>query len=207
MQKSSRSTRALRGTAVAFFATFVSLGSHVFAGGAVPELLNVVLPLSLSVMLCILLSGRRFSIWRLAIMVGFSQVLFHLMFSMGSGHSSISAVGQGAHAHHQTSLAVDLSSSATSTLATHGDDSMVLAHLLAGIATIFVLRRSEQLLIVLSDFVQLFSWKLLWHLVSFGYRPVCPQPVPVERTESISHFEGVYSTCVIRRGPPVLAAV
>ncbi|MNW46380.1 hypothetical protein D3C74_236730 [compost metagenome] len=207
MRKSSRSTRALRGTAAALFATFVSLTSHVLAGGAVPEVLNVALPLSLSVLVCMLLSGKRFTLKRLAGMVGFSQVIFHLLFSMGAENSSISTAEQALHAHHGMSMTVDVATSTNVAAMSHGDNTMLLAHLMAGLATVLVLHRSEQLLIVASDIVDLFTWKLLWRLIKFVYQPVLPQSVPTELREIPAYTVAVYATSIIRRGPPAQTTV
>lgn len=202
MQKSSRSTRALRGTAAAFFATFVSLASHVLAGGAVPDILNIALPLSLSILICMLLSGKRFTLWRLSSMIGFSQVLFHLLFSLGAGHSSISATELALHSHHAMSVTVDVASSVSVGGMDHGDNTMLLAHFIAGLATVLVLHRSEQLFIVASDIMDLFTWKLLWQLVRFVYQPVLPQAVPAESREIPACVVAVHATSVVRRGPP-----
>lgn len=207
MRKSSRSTRALRGTAAALFATFVSLTSHVLAGGAVPEVLNVALPLSLSVLVCMLLSGKRFTLKRLAGMVGFSQVIFHLLFSMGAENSSISTAEQALHAHHGMSMTVDVAPSTNVAAMSHGDNTMLLAHLMAGLATVLVLHRSEQLFIVASDIVDLFTWKLLWRIIKFVYKPVLPQSVPTELREIPAYTVAVYATSIVRRGPPALTTV
>lgn len=207
MRKSSRSTRALRGTAAALFATFVSLTSHVLAGGAVPEVLNVALPLSLSVLVCMLLSGKRFTLKRLAGMVGFSQVIFHLLFSMGAEDSSISTAEQALHAHHGMSMTVDVATSTNVAAMSHGGNTMLLAHLMAGLATVLVLHRSEQLFIVASDIVDLFTWKLLWRIIKFVYQPVLPQSVPTELREIPAYTVAVYATSIVRRGPPALTTV
>ena len=175
VQKSARSTRVLRGTTAAFFATFVSLCSHVLAGGEVPGLLNVALPLALSLLVCMLLSGRQFTLWRLAGMVGFSQLLFHLLFSMGAGHSAASIIGgQDMHAHHGMTMPIDITTSADAATMSHGDTTMLLAHLMAGLATVLVLHRSEQMLIAAANIVDLLTWKLLWRLVTFAYQLIRP---------------------------------
>lgn len=207
MQKSSRSTRALRGVAVAFFATFVSLASHVVAGGSIHGILNIALPLSLSLMFCILLSGKRLSLWRISAMVGFSQILFHLLFSMGSSASTASLTEQAGLGHHDMSMSLDMSNSASASMMNHGDNTMLAAHIFAGLATMLVLQRSEQLLIVISEIIDLFTWKLLWRLIKFVYQPVLPEPIPSEPREVPSYTVAIYATSVIRRGPPVLTLV
>lgn len=208
VQKSARSTRALRGTAAAFFATFVSLCSHVLAGGDVPGILNVALPLALSLLVCMLLSGRQFTLWRLAGMVGFSQLLFHLLFSMGAGHSASSTTGgQDMHAHHGIAMPFDAAASADAATMSHGDTTMLLAHLMAGLATVLILHRSEQMLIAAANIVDLLTWKLLWRLVTFAYQLIHPQPTPTAPREIPTYTICVYSTSVIRRGPPALTTV
>lgn len=208
MQKSARSTRVLRGTTAAFFATFVSLCSHVLAGGEVPGLLNVALPLALSLLVCMLLSGRQFTLWRLAGMVGFSQLLFHLLFSMGAGYSAASIIGgQDMHAHHGMTMPIDITTSADAATMSHGDTTMLLAHLMAGLATVLVLHRSEQMLIAAANIVNLLTWKLLWRLVTFAYQLIHPLPTPTAPREIPTYTICVYSTSVIRRGPPALTTV
>ncbi len=208
VQKSARSTRALRGTTAAFFATFVSLISHVLAGGDVPGILNIALPLALSFLVCMLLSGRQFTLARLAGMVGFSQLLFHLMFSMGAGHSAAStASGQGLHAHHGMDMPLDVTASADAATMSHVDTTMLLAHLMAGLATVLVLHRSEQMLIAAASIVDLLTWKLLWRLVTFAYQLIHPQPTPTAPREIPTYTICVYATSVIRRGPPALITV
>ncbi len=207
MPQRSRSSRALRGTIAAFFATFVSLISHVLAGGAVPGLLNIALPLSLSTLLCILLSGKRFSLWRLALMIGFSQVLFHLLFSMGS-HGAVSSSYSSMHHHHQgMSIDVEALASGAAASSGHGDFTMLSAHVFAGIATVLVLHRSEQVLMTLSDFISLLTWKLLIRLVSFVDQPVHPTVAPTEPREIPAYTVAIYTTSLIRRGPPIHTSV
>ncbi|MGP9785245.1 hypothetical protein ACT3UD_02895 [Glutamicibacter sp. 287] len=140
-------------------------------------------------------------------MVGFSQVLFHLLFSMGAGHSSMLATAPGGHEHHGMAMTLDMSSTPSASIMSHGDSTMLLAHFFAGLATVLVLYRGEQLLIVVSDFIALFTWKLLRQLVKFAYQPVLPQPVPTAPREIPSYTVAVYATSVIRRGPPALTTV
>nr|WP_281063461.1 hypothetical protein [Brevibacterium permense] len=106
-----RHRRALRGTLAAAFATFVALTSHILGGGAFPSAMGVVVPLALSILVCVLLSGRRLSLPRLTFSVGISQTLFHLLFSLFTPHGSASpntvarsdnglAALLGSHSHH-----------------------------------------------------------------------------------------------------------
>lgn len=77
-----RHRRALRGTLAASAATFVALTSHILGGGAFPTTMGLIVPLSLSILVCVALAGRRLSLPRLTVSVGTSQTLFHLLFSL-----------------------------------------------------------------------------------------------------------------------------
>lgn len=106
-----RHRRALRGTLAAAFATFVALTSHILGGGSFPTAMGVIVPLALSILVCVLLSGRHLSLPRLTVSVGISQTLFHLLFSLFTPHGSASlnatarsdnglAALLGSHSHH-----------------------------------------------------------------------------------------------------------
>ncbi len=106
-----RHRRALRGTLAAAFATFVALTSHILGGGSFPTAMGVIVPLALSILVCVLLSGSHLSLPRLTVSVGISQTLFHLLFSLFTPHGSASpnamarsdhglAALLGSHTHH-----------------------------------------------------------------------------------------------------------
>lgn len=106
-----RHRRTLRGTLAAVFATFVALTSHILGGGSFPTAMGVIVPLALSILVCVLLAGRRLSLPRLTVSVGISQTLFHLLFSLFTPHGSASlnamarsdnglAALLGSHSHH-----------------------------------------------------------------------------------------------------------
>lgn len=106
-----RHRRTLRGTLAAVFATFVALTSHILGGGSFPTAMGVIVPLALSILVCVLLAGRRLSLPRLTVSVGISQTLFHLLFSLftpvTSGSPTASARSDnglaallGSHSHH-----------------------------------------------------------------------------------------------------------
>ncbi|MDR2997573.1 MAG: hypothetical protein LBU78_05595, partial [Microbacterium sp.] len=79
----SRRPAVIRGFAAASTATFVALAAHVTAGGAMPGPLGVLAPWLLSLMVCVLLAGRKLSALRLSISVIVSQLLFHGLFVLG----------------------------------------------------------------------------------------------------------------------------
>lgn len=94
-----RGQRARRGAAAAGFATFVALASHVIAGGGLPTAMGVVVPLVLSTLICVLLSGRRLSLPRLTSSVLVSQSLFHLLFSVFTPMGGIQGATNAAERH------------------------------------------------------------------------------------------------------------
>jgi len=113
-----RHRRALRGTLAAAFATFVALTSHILGGGSFPTAMGVIVPLALSILVCVLLSGRRLSLPRLTFSVGISQTLFHLLFSLFTPHASGSPAASaqsggvlaallGSHSHHSPTYGAD----------------------------------------------------------------------------------------------------
>ncbi|MGQ3383180.1 hypothetical protein [Glutamicibacter sp. TV12E] len=205
MQHSSRSARVLRGMVVAFCVTAVSLLSHVLAGGPVPGLLNVALPLSLSVLLCILLGGRHLTLIRLIIMVAASQMLFHLTFSMGSGHASMVEPGPGSHGAHDMSMILDLPQASAMPVAQHSGTSMVVAHVMAGIATVYFVHRGDELLAVLAGLGAIFTWTRFWVLLAYSCQPAAPQATVLGWEEPRTFIMSVYHSSVIRRGPPAVA--
>ncbi|TQJ31709.1 hypothetical protein [Microbacterium sp. SLBN-146] len=139
----SRGPRVARGLAAASIATFVALLSHIAAGGGLPGPVGVVVPWTLAVLICIALVGRRLSVWRLSLSVVVSQVLFHVLFVLGSG----SAQGAAPLGHDHGVGATALSSSGVAP----GDIEMWIAHVIAGVATIALLHRGELVFRALLD--------------------------------------------------------
>lgn len=189
------------------FATVVALVSHVLAGGQVHGLLGVMLPLSISIMVCTLLSGRRFSLFRLSIAVAFSQFFFHGLFSMGPGQpGSMAMLTSTGHDHLMHGTVIAASGNAVAGHGTH-DGSMMFAHIVAAIGTILVLHRSESILFTLSDLADLFFLKLLWFLVVAFRFPLVERRPQFSRTEPPALVSAVYVSCVARRGPPAFSLV
>lgn len=84
MSSSREPLRLLRGGLAATVATAVALTGHVLAGGAVPGWLGVLVPWWLSVAVCTVLAGARFTPARMSAAVLGSQVLFHGLFMAGT---------------------------------------------------------------------------------------------------------------------------
>lgn len=200
----SRSTNAWRGLVAATFSTFVALFSHVIAGGAMPGVLGVVVPLVLSTTVCVLLAGRRLSLVRLSISVTISQFLFHTLFVLGTGGGSTSiAPMTPGHAMGGSAMVIDVSRSVPMG---HDASWMWVAHVVAGLLTVVALHRGETIFMRLVDGKE---FVLTWLMPVFpvvGTPPLAVPHVAIGLTGALLVPMGVYpSTAASRRGPPVLA--
>lgn len=176
MPSSRDPLRLVRGAAAATVATAVALVGHVLGGGITPGMLGVLLPWWLSVAVCTVLAGSRFSLPRMALAVTGSQALFHTLFLAGTPGSPSAALvappgkhlGHSTHAGHGSGpghlgvqsdptaqvsalpgghAARGLGEAAQHAMhADHGGTAMLLGHLLAAALTTLLLHRGESLL-------------------------------------------------------------
>lgn len=140
----TRGTRALRGTLAAVVAVFVAALFHAASGGGAPSALALTLSLAFSVPTCVLLTGTRLSLWRLCVSVGVSQLIFHGLFALGAGGTTVEAgtSTMGAHLHATTLLIAPVAPGAPAA-PTHDMSSMWLGHVAAAIVTVAALRHGE----------------------------------------------------------------
>lgn len=130
----------IRGFASSTLAIFVALAGHVSGGGQMPGPLGILVPWILSLAVCVVLAGRRLSLIRLALSVGASQFLFHVLFVLGT----VTPSGMTAPAHvHGGPLVLPAGGGVTDAVV--ADGSMWAAHLLAALLTIAALHRGERL--------------------------------------------------------------
>lgn len=210
---SSRQVRAARGAVAASVATFVALMSHLLGGGEIPGLLGIVVPWLLSLPVCMMLAGRRLSLWRLSISVAVSQVLFHVLFVLGTpstdGPMVASHAGHGARGIETMPMPVTGDAS-VHTAAIHADPIMWVWHGIAAVVTIAALYRGEQTLSRLRD---LASQTVAWvrrRLATTVLPPALSSPTErlvsaIWSTASLS--DGVELAPLRRRGPPLLHAL
>ncbi|MCS3843261.1 hypothetical protein [Microbacterium sp. AK031] len=149
----SRKPAILRGFAAASLATFAALAGHVTGGGQMPGVLGILVPWIFSFMVCVLLAGRKLSVIRLSISVAISQILFHVLFVLGtiepSGHT-------GGHVH---GAPVVLPASTGMAEAVVADGTMWAGHLLAAVVTVVIAHRGERMLLGLREIaVQIVVW-------------------------------------------------
>lgn len=197
----SRSARAVRGLLTAAFSVFVAAFSHVAAGGQTPGTLGVIVALAFSTMVSVILAGKTLSLARLTASVILSQLLLHLLFSVGAAGSTF-VVSGGSH-HGGTVSIQPLATAAVSHAGMPGGEWMWVAHACAALVTIIALRRGEKAF-----------WGLLEQaknrLVAVLFAWISISPVPVERSVVRAAVErnllrtdlGVVLSSMRRRGPP-----
>lgn len=205
----TRGARALRGGLAAVSATFVALMSHVAGGGEMPGLLGVVVPLVLSLPVCMAWSGRL-SLAGLSASVVASQLFFHVLFTVGTpADSQLVSAGSGAHAGHEGMMMPPTPAAGQAVEMAPADLTMWLSHGLAAVVTIVVLYRGELMLLRLRELaVRAAAWLLggravVDHVGSFVL-PALPGVVAV--TFRSLHPSPQLSP-LLRRGPPAPHAV
>ncbi|REJ03853.1 hypothetical protein DY023_16125 [Microbacterium bovistercoris] len=149
----SRRPAVIRGFAAASTATFVALAAHVTAGGAMPGTLGILVPWMLSLMVCVLLAGRKLSALRLSVSVLVSQFLFHVLFVLGL----LTPTGiTGGHVH---GAPLQLPETTGLTVQVIADGGMWIGHAAAALLTILALHRGERMLLGMRDLaVQAVRW-------------------------------------------------
>jgi hypothetical protein len=135
----SRWSRVLRGVLVASFAVFTAMFSHMAGGGSAPGLLGLVLALTFGILVSVGFAGRRMSLWRLSVSVTLSQLVFHLLFAMGTGPAA-TVHQQG----HHGAVTMTMAGMGAGGGAAHLGGWMLVAHAVAAVVTIAFLWRGER---------------------------------------------------------------
>lgn len=205
----TRGARALRGGLAAVSATFVALMSHIAGGGEMPGLLGIVVPLVLSLPVCMAWSGRL-SLAGLSASVVASQLFFHVLFSLGTpAESQMVSAGSGAHAGHEGMVMPPTPAAGQTIEMVPADLTMWLSHGLAAVVTIAVLYRGELMLLRLRELaVRAAAWLLGGHAVvdHVGSFVLPALPGVVAATFRPLH-PGPQLSPLLRRGPPAPHAV
>lgn len=206
---SARSTRAVRGLVAAVFATFVALFSHIIGGGATPGTLGIAVPLVFSAFVCVLLAGRRLSLFRLTLSVAVSQFLFHTLFMLGTVQGVASSPAMGGHAMHGAPIVLDAAVMPMS----HGTNTgsgMWVTHGIAALVTVAVIHWAEKLLAAVAAVKEF----VLAQLVPGGQvaladvaAPVNPARLPVQGRVPLLRPLGMYPATLALRGPPALSCL
>lgn len=206
MEPNSRRPHLVRGSSAAGVATFVALFSHVLVGGEVPGPLGICAPSVLSLLVCVLLAGRKLSLLRLSASVIASQTLFHALFVLGAPSAGGgTAMSGGAHQHHgQMALELPAITGHTVTLL-QGSAGMWASHLIGAAVTVLFLYRGEQTIHRIRALAERIAAWLGCHLVAPLRAPVASvatrvHPVEVRGWTVLSQM---YVSVLSRRGPPL----
>lgn len=195
----SRVSRVVRGALAASLATWAALLSHVAGGGQVPGLLGIVVPLALSLFVCTALAGRRLSLPRLAIAVTGSQLLFHILFVIGTVTPS------GMPHQHGMPLMTDAGGAAAAICA---DPLMWAMHGLAALLTVAVLHRGERtalrLLALAAEIARWVRHRILTAVLVLG---AVDRPAPAPAPTDVPVLRSVTLRVAAGRGPPRALAI
>jgi len=198
----SRKPAVLRGFAASSVSIFVALAGHVTAGGQMPGPLGILVPWVLSLMVCVLLAGRKLSATRLSASVAASQFLFHVLFVLGTVSPSGSA--SSVHVHGGPLV---LPESAGLSGAVVADGTMWLGHAIAALITVLALHRGERMLCALRDLaIHAIRW-LRRRLTLVILLPRVSSPRVLVDAADERHPDSALLATLRGRAPPVLSAV
>lgn len=191
---------------VASVATFAALLSHVVAGGDVPGWVGAFAPWMIAVAVSTLLAGRGLSRVRLGASVVVSQLLFHVLFVLGTPTPRVAASGSLMHRHHggaPLSLGDSLGDGDAAASALCADPAMWTGHGIAAAITILFLCQAERAargLLALCERVR--RW--VRRLVSRGALPLPLEPARSFSTPSTRRVAQSIACSLVhpRRGPP-----
>jgi len=204
MQSPSRLPQVVRGSSAAAIATFAALFSHVAGGGAVPGMAGICVPLLLSLMVCVLLAGRRLSLTRLSLSVITSQVLFHTLFVLGTPASAPAAQTNMPGGHHDHGMMQMPIVSEHTMMLMHGDSAMWVSHFISAMVTIAFLYRGERAIRRLRALAETFiDWMRRGLDVPLRL-PVqaTPARILVAETSGWTVLSRIRNSTLRRRGPP-----
>lgn len=206
MQSSSRLPHLVRGSSAAAIATFAALFSHVIGGGAMPGPVGIGVPLLLSLMVCILLAGRRLSLTRLSVSVVASQMLFHTLFVLGTPMSGSAVPNMPAGHHHGHGMMQMPAVSEHTITLVHGDTVMWISHLIGALVTVAFLYRGEQAIHRLRAVAEQFVVWVRHRLTTPIQLPVLTAPARVRpaEAEGWTVLSQIHASTLSRRGPPTV---
>ena len=196
----NRRHRVVASALVAVVATLIAASAHALAGGGVPSVVAIAGALLVSMVLGMVVVGRRLTRARVAAGVVLDQLVFHSLFSFfgASGASTVATAG-GHHSGHGMLELTIATSPAASTAA------MVVSHLGAAVIAYAMLRRG---VVALASIVSSLSIALLRALEPTLALAAPPAPLRLRaRRHHVAHTFDALVRLPDRRGPPARAAV
>ena len=186
----ARLARTIRGWSVALLAGVLSAALHASAGGGFPAPGVMLLAVVLAGLLSTVLVGRTPSLPRAAAAVTAGQLTFHTVFTTlgDSGGVALLPSGHAGHAGHGT-----LVSEVSAHAADHSGPGMLLAHVVAGLASALLLTHSDRALAAMKRIALLTLRRLTG----------APVPLPLPRTRLV-RFD---VSPILSRGTSVLGSL
>jgi hypothetical protein len=144
--------RVLRSAVLGSASLALAVGAHVAGGGAAPGSGMLLLSAALVGLVALPATARRVRLGWLAPLLGLEQALLHALFqAAGSAVCTAPAATGAGHPGHHADAALACLPAAGSATMTMPDGPMLLAHLLATLATAWVLVRGESALWSLAE--------------------------------------------------------
>lgn len=144
--------RVLRSAVLGSASLALAVGAHVAGGGAAPGAGLLLLTAALVGLVALTATARRVRLTWLAPLLGLEQALLHALFqALGSTAVLCTAATSAGHAGHHADAALACVPAAGSATMTMPDWPMLLAHLLATLATAWLLVRGESALWSLAE--------------------------------------------------------
>ena len=193
---SSAAPRVMRGWIAASMCTWTAFAAHAQVVPTAASAAVMMLITCVSAVIAMALLGRKYNLLTSSVVVLLSQGLYHLSLSVmshGAG-TLVVTTGTGVHAHHVTSLSVTGSGAASA------GHPMVVAHLLAAVASIFMLRQGERIATLLVETLSLANARRILtvlHRVAPGW----PKPVGIDYRPFPVRSVMAYRLPLLR-GPP-----
>jgi hypothetical protein len=195
----ARLARTLRGWSVALLAGVLSAALHASAGGGFPAPAVLLLAVLLAGLLSTVLVGRTPSVPRTLAAVAAGQLTFHTVFTT-LGDAGAVALVPSPHAGHpgHGTLVAEVAAHPT---AAHSGPAMLLAHVVAGLASALLLAHSERALAATTRAARFTLRRLS--------RSLAPLPLPRLRPGRIAAARPVPRGATVvgqlrYRGPPAL---
>lgn len=169
-----------------------------------PGTLGIVVPLVFSAFVCVLLAGRRLSLFRLTLSVAVSQFLFHTLFMLGTVQGVASSPAVSSHATHGMPVMLDAAVAPISHGA-HTGAGMWVAHGIAALLTVAVIHWAEKLIAAVAAMKDFVLTRLVPAVPTVVAAPMLAGSLSLPGREPSLRSLGVYPATMALRGPPALS--
>lgn len=167
-----------------------------------PGVLGIAVPLVFSVFVCVLLVGRRLSLFRLTLSVAVSQFLFHTLFMLGTVQTVSSSSVMGAHAMHGAPIVLESALLMPMGHGAHSGVEMWVAHGVATLITVAVLHRAEIVFATIAAVKEFVLTQLIPAVPAAVTVPVAAARLLAQGEAPLLRALGVYPATMALRGPP-----